>query len=61
MLLVGVNFYDEDINFQSSDRPQFLTHTKCQRVQAEAPVFACKGFAIDRKPVVAFVGLWLII
>ena len=46
MLLIGVNFYDEDINFQSSDRPQFLTHTKCQRVQAEAPVFTGKGVAI---------------
>lgn len=39
MWLMGVNSYDEDIKFQSSDRPQFLTHTKCQRVQPQSTRF----------------------
>lgn len=43
MWLMGMNSYDKDIKFQSSDRPQFLTQTKCQRVQLKAPVFAGNG------------------
>jgi hypothetical protein len=45
MWLMGVNSYDEDIKFQSSHRPQFLTH-QTPAGASQSTRFCCQKSAI---------------